>query len=137
MKETRDGYTLSDDPSSVDLDAVCELLRDTYWASNRSRAMIALTLQNSLCFTVRFNEKQVGLARVLTDRGGSSYVCDVVIHPEHQQRGLGRWLMGCLLQHPAVVNTRALLLTRDAQAFYRELGFVTHPYECMVKSEPS
>ena len=136
MTETHDGYTLSDDPGSVDLDAVCELLRDTYWAAGRSREMVALTIANSLCFTVRHGSTQVGLARVLTDLGGSSYVCDVVIHPEHRGRGLGRWLMRCLLRHPAVANTRVLLITRDAQAFYREFGFVTHPYECMIKAEP-
>jgi len=137
MTETRDGYTLTDDPRSVDLDAVCALLRDTYWAAGRPREMVALTLEHSLCFTVRCGGEQVGLARVLTDRGGSSYVCDVVIHPDHRGRGLGRWLMQCLLRHPDVVNTRALLITRDAQAFYREFGFVTHPYECMIKSEPA
>jgi hypothetical protein len=29
-----------------------------------------------------------------------------------------------------------LLVTRDAQDFYRRLGFERHPYECMVRAEP-
>ena len=43
--------------------------------------------------------------------------------------------MQTILEHPAVRRTRVILITRDAQAFYRRLGFATHPYECMLKRE--
>lgn len=135
MESTFGEYTLSDDRGRVDLDVVCELLRDTYWAAGRPRHLVASSVENSLCFSVHHAGRQIGLARVLTDHGASSYVSDVVIHPEHRGRGVGRWLMRCILEHPAVRETRVLLITRDAQAFYRELGFATHPFECMVRAE--
>jgi ribosomal protein S18 acetylase RimI-like enzyme len=125
-------YSLTDDPERVDLDVVCEFLRDTYWAANRSRDLVAVSIQNSLCFSVHHEGRQVGIARVLTDHGASSYICDVVVHPDHRSHGVGKWLMRCILQHPMVSQTRAILITRDAQAFYREVGFATHPFECMV-----
>jgi GNAT superfamily N-acetyltransferase len=128
-------YELSDDATRLDLDRVCELLRDTYWAAGRSREQIALSVRHSLCFSVFHGGRQVGLARVLTDHGASSYLCDVVIDPEHRARGLGGWLMRSILGHPAVMRTRMLLVTRDAQAFYRQHGFATHPFECMVRTE--
>ena len=127
-------YSLTDDAQRVDVGVVCELLRDTYWAGNRSREQIAESIRNSICFSVFAGGRQVGIARVLSDHGATSYICDVVIHPDHRNRGIGKWLMRCILEHPAVSATRALLITRDAQPFYRELGFVTHPFECMVKS---
>jgi ribosomal protein S18 acetylase RimI-like enzyme len=130
-----ENYELSDDATRLDLERVCELLRDTYWAADRSREQIALSLRHSLCFGVFHCGRQVGLARVLTDQGSSSYLCDVVIDPEHRSRGLGAWLMHSILGHPAVVRTRMLLVTRDAQEFYRRVGFATHPYECMVRAE--
>lgn len=136
MKSSYEDYSLTDDAEAIDLDVVCELLGDTYWAANRSREQISLSVRNSLCFSVRFAGRQIGIARVLTDHGASSYVCDVVIHPQHRGRGVGKWLMRCILAHPAVSETRALLITRDAQPFYRGFGFVTHPYECMVRVEP-
>lgn len=40
-----------------------------------------------------------------------------------------------ILEHPAVRRTRVLFITRDAQEFYKKCGFVTHPYECMLKRE--
>lgn len=135
MRARYEDYELSDDVARIDLDRVCELLRDTYWAADRSRAQIALSLRHSLCFGVFHGGRQVGLARVLTDQGASSYLCDVVIDPEHRSRGLGGWLMRSILGHPAVARTRMLLVTRDAQKFYRRFGFATHPFECMVRAE--
>ncbi len=137
MKWTCNLYELTDDPAAVDLDAVCELLRDTYWAANRPRHLNEESVKHSLCFSVYYQGCQVGLARVLTDQGASSYLCDVVIHPRHRAQGIGKWLMACILEHPQVRQTRMLLVTRDAQKFYGKLGFMTHPYECMVKVEPS
>jgi ribosomal protein S18 acetylase RimI-like enzyme len=127
-------YELSDDATRLDLDRVCELLRDTYWAADRSREQIALSLRHSLCFGVFHGGLQVGFARVLTDHGASSYLCDVVIDPEHRSKGLGGWLMRSILGHPDVARTRMLLVTRDAQEFYRQLGFATHPFECMLRA---
>ena len=135
MRASYEGYELSDDATRLGLDRVCELLGDTYWACARSRERIELSLRHSLCFGVFHGGRQVGLARVLTDHGASSYLCDVVIDPEHRSRGLGGWLMRSILEHPAVARTRMLLVTRDAQRFYRGLGFETHPFECMVRTE--
>ena len=135
MESHHGAYVLTDDPARVDLDVVCALLSDTYWAATRSREQIASSIENSLCVSVFHDAGQVGIARVLPDRGASSSICDVVIDPAHRGKGIGKWLMSCVLRHPAVAGTRALLITRDAQPFYRELGFVTHPYECMVKTE--
>jgi ribosomal protein S18 acetylase RimI-like enzyme len=135
MESSYCDYSITDDPSAVDVGAVCDLLRDTYWAASRSREQIERSVRNSLCFSVRLAGRQVGVARVLTDHGASSYVCDVVIHPDHRGRGIGTWLMRCILEHPAVSETRVLLVTRDAQPFYRSLGFATHPFECMVQAD--
>jgi len=137
MEWTHDAYTLTDDRERADVGAIHELLRGTYWAAGRSRDLVELTIRNSLCFSLFHRGKQVGVTRVLTDVGATSYVCDVVLEPSHRGLGVGRWLMQRILEHPAVRRTRVLLITRDAQAFYRPLGFETHPYECMVKPEAS
>jgi N-acetylglutamate synthase-like GNAT family acetyltransferase len=128
-------YLLTDDRARADIDVIHDLLRETYWAASRSREHVALTVTNSLCFSLFHGGKQVGVARVLTDVGAISYLCDVVLKPSLRTQGLGTWVMECILDHPAVRNTRVLLITRDAQAFYRKFGFATHRYECMVKPE--
>jgi GNAT superfamily N-acetyltransferase len=135
MQWTREGYLLTDDPTRIDADAAYALLHDTYWARSRSREAVQLSIDNSLCFGLFHDGKQVGIARVLTDHAANSYLCDVVLDPLHRSRGLGTWFMKSVLDHPAVRDTRVFLVTRDAQVFYRKLGFATHPYECMVRPE--
>jgi N-acetylglutamate synthase-like GNAT family acetyltransferase len=136
MQWTREGYVLTDDAERIDVDAVHTLLRDTYWAGTRSKETVRLSIDNSLCFGLFHDGKQVGVARILTDHGANSYLCDMVLEVAHRSRGLGTWFMKNVLDHPAVRNTRVFLVTRDAQLFYRKLGFATHPYECMVRPEP-
>jgi len=136
MDWSHDHYTLTDDRERADVAAIHALLQTTYWAADRSREQVALSVANSLCFSLFHGDVQVGVARVLTDLGATSYVCDVVIEASHRQHRLGTWLMDCILAHPSVRETRVILITRDAQAFYRRLGFTTHPYECMIKREP-
>jgi ribosomal protein S18 acetylase RimI-like enzyme len=128
-------YTLTDDRHRADNGAIHDLLQSTYWASGRSRAFVELSVAHSLCFSLFYRGKQVGVARVLTDHGATSYLCDVVLEASHRSRGLGTWIMERVLEHPSVRETRMLLITRDAQAFYRKFGFGTHPYECMVRPE--
>ena len=38
----------------------------------------------------------IGLARVVTDFVTFGYLTDVYVLPEHQKKGLGKWLMQCL-----------------------------------------
>jgi N-acetylglutamate synthase-like GNAT family acetyltransferase len=136
MQWTREGYVLTDDAERIDVDAVHTLLRDTYWAGRRSKETVRLSIDNSLCFGLFHDGKQVAVARILTDHGANSYLCDMVLEAAQRSRGLGTWFMKNVLDHPAVRNTRVFLVTRDAQLFYRKLGFATHPYECMVRPEP-
>jgi GNAT superfamily N-acetyltransferase len=136
MEWTHDDYTLTDDGGRADVGAIHALLGATYWAATRNRDAVRLSIDHSLCFSLFHRGVQVGIARVLTDVGAASYVVDVVVSEDHRARGLGTWLMERILEHPTVRETRVVLITKDAQAFYRALGFQTHPYECM-KREPT
>lgn len=136
MEWSYQDYRLTDERARVDVRAVHALLRGTYWAAERPPERIRLSIENSLCFSLFAQARQVGLARVISDYATTSYLCDVVLDPAHRSQGLGSWLMQRVLEHPAVQGTRLLLITRDAQIFYRRLGFATHPYECMIRRHP-
>ena len=67
MEVQHAGYTLSDDPARLDLDAIHAYLRRSYWAATRSREVIARSLAHSLCIgTYTAAGAQVGLARVVS-----------------------------------------------------------------------
>ena len=92
---TRARYIISDDCQKIDLDKVCELLADTYWAESRPRHAIEESIKNSIVFGMYTDGKMVGFARVTTDRAVFGWVSDVIISPEFRGEGLGTWLMEC------------------------------------------
>jgi predicted N-acetyltransferase YhbS len=47
----------------------------------------------------------------------------MIIREEYRGQGLGKWLMHCICEHPAVAPLRQLLWTGDADGFYRQVGF--------------
>ena len=128
MNWRRDDYVLTDDKSQLDLDAVCAWLRATYWAANRPREVIAKSIEHSACFGLFHGGKQVGFARAVTDYSTFAYLCDVIVAPEHRGRGLGKWMIECVLTHPAMQTSTQCLRTRDAHALYERHGFERTEY---------
>lgn len=134
MESHHDGYTLSD--QRLDFRATCALLWGTYWARNRTRDIIERSVRYSLCFALFKGDAQVGFARVVTDYATVGYLCDVVIAGEHRGRGLGKWMLAQILDHPQLRGCRLDLFTRDAQEFYHQHGFGPHPFTSMVRYPP-
>lgn len=135
MEWVNGSYRLTDNNQQMDAKAIHALLQSTYWATERTLEQVERSIENSLCFGLFYGEHQVGVARAVTDYVTFSWLCDVVVHPEHRGKGLGKWMMTTLVEHPSLVETRMILVTKDAQSVYQPLGFETHPYECMIKWE--
>lgn len=124
--------TYSDKISLRDVEAVHRLLKDTYWASERTCADIEKSMDSSIVIAAFHDGDLVGFGRAVTDKVFFSWICDVVVDPEHRGRGIAKQLVTKLLTHPHVKPTRKVLVTRDAQELYHRFGFVTHPSECMI-----
>jgi GNAT superfamily N-acetyltransferase len=117
-------YVVSTDPARLDAAAVHEFLTSSYWADGISLDLVRRSLEASLCFGLYAPSGQVGLVRVITDRATFAYLCDVYVLPAHQGRGLGRWLMECVLGSRQLQGLRRwMLVTRDAHRLYEQAGF--------------
>jgi GNAT superfamily N-acetyltransferase len=124
LEQTHGGYTISTDPTRMDLDAIHAYLSRSYWAEGVPREIVERSLLGSLAFGLFHGGAQVGLARVVTDRATFAYLCDVYVLEEHQRRGLGRWLIETVMAHPDLQGLRRFsLVTRDAHALYSTFGF--------------
>jgi len=124
MQWTRDNFTVTDDPERLDREVIWRFLSSSYWAKNVPAATVDRSLANSLCFTLLDGARQVGFARVVSDRATLAYLGDVFVLDEYRGRGLGTWLIGCVLGHPDLQGLRRwILATRDAHDLYRKLGF--------------
>jgi GNAT superfamily N-acetyltransferase len=123
-REWRHGdYLLTDDVRRLDFDAVCAMLHSTYWANDRPRSVIEKSIRHSVCFSLLHEGKQVGFIRGVTDHATFTWLCDVVVHPDHRGKGLGKWMVQCFLEHPELQTISHHLCTKDAHALYEEFGF--------------
>jgi len=120
----RDKFTISTDPARLDLDVICGFLKRAYWANTRPRERTERAIKNSLVFGVYESDKQIGVARVVSDYSIFAYLCDVFIHEDYRAHGLGKWLIESILRHPELKDMRRwVLVTKDAHGLYKQFGF--------------
>jgi GNAT superfamily N-acetyltransferase len=132
----RDPYRITTDAALFDLDAVHAYLTRSYWAAGIPKDVVAKAVAHSLCFGLFDGARQIGLARVVTDRATFAYLCDVYVLEEWRGRGLGTWLIEAVVSHPDLQGLRRLgLVTRDAHGLYERFGFsaLAHPPRHMEK----
>lgn len=120
---TRD-IVVTTDPARLDVDTIHGFLTQSYWARGIPRDVVVRAAANSLCFGAFDGERQVGFARVITDRATYAYVCDVFVLDSERGRGVGKCLMRAIKAHPDLQSLRRwTLFTRDAHELYRQFGF--------------
>ncbi|MBX9603321.1 MAG: GNAT family N-acetyltransferase [Bryobacteraceae bacterium] len=117
--------TISTDQNLLDVDLIHDFLsRHSYWAQGRSREVVERSLRNSLCFGAYRDGRQLGFARVVTDRATFGWLCDVFVVPEARGLGISKSLMEAVLGHPELQGFRRFLLaTKDAHSLYAQFGF--------------
>jgi GNAT superfamily N-acetyltransferase len=121
---SRDSFRITTNVEEMDLDAIHAYLTRSYWAEGISRDLVGRSMAGSLCFGLLDGERQIGFARVVTDRATYAYLCDVYVLEEYQGRGLGTRMMRELMAHPDLQGLRRWgLVTRDAHGLYEKFGF--------------
>ena len=124
LETHRDQFTISTDRARLDINAIADMLTRAYWAKGRTPEVIARYLQYSLAFGLYDGERQIGLARIISDYTTFAYLCDVIIHEEYRGRGLGKWLMETIHGHPDLQSLRRwALITNDAHGLYQQFGW--------------
>lgn len=123
--EARRGpFLVTTDRARLDLEVVHGFLRRAYWSPGVPRATVERAIAGSLAFGLFEHDRQVGFARAITDGATFAYLADVFVLETYRGRGLGVFLMECVMAHPALQGLRRFTLaTRDAHDLYRRFGF--------------
>ena len=118
-------YTVSDDPSKLDVRAMHAYLRRAYWSEEIPLEIVERAARNSLCIGAYDDTgAQVGLARFISDYATFAYVCDVYVLEEHRGHGLSKAMMAMASEHPRLQGLRRwMLVTNDAHGLYAQYGF--------------
>lgn len=120
-------YSISTDKSKLNISAIHDYLSTrSYWAKGRSLEEVKTVVEHSLCFGMYSDQgRQMGFARVLTDRVAFAYLMDVFILEEYRNAGLGKVLVRHILDHPDLKPVRRIMLmTKDAHGLYGQFGFI-------------
>jgi GNAT superfamily N-acetyltransferase len=130
-------FHITTNPSDLDLPWVERTLMGNYWGAHLTPAMIRCAVAHSLCFGAYESEtrKQIGFARVLTDRAVLSTLTDVVVERSKRRLGVGRAIMDAVVAHAEVKTTICVIATRYRREFYANFGFEIFT-EGVMKRDP-
>ena len=96
----------------------------TVYAENPTRLRAAIDGSHFVA-TARVDGQLVGLVRVVSDGVSIAYIQDILVHPDHHRRGIGRRLLAAAIDHYPDVRQKVLLTDdRPEQlTFYASMGF--------------
>ena len=119
------GFAISTDKDLLDLEMIYNYLgKESYWSKGIAVERVHTSIANSMCFGVYADGKQVGFARVVTDKAIFAYLCDVFVLDSHKGLGLSKWLLQTIRNHPELQGLkRWMLATADAHGLYKQFGF--------------
>ena len=131
-------FTISTDKSLLDVGVIHKFLsEESYWAGNRSLEKTQIAIENSICFGLYHGDRQIGFARVVSDKSTFAYIGDVFVLTEYRGKGLSKWLMQIIVEHPELQGLRRwVLATKDAHGLYAQYEFaeLRHPERWMEKT---
>jgi GNAT superfamily N-acetyltransferase len=128
MRRAVGSYEIDDDPARVDAGAaVAFLTTQAYWGRWRGEPDIRRQIAQAWRVTGAYDRDgaMVGFARAFGD-GGSAYLADVYVLPEHRGAGLGQAIVAMIVEGGAGAGLRWMLHTADAHGLYRQFGFGEH-----------
>ncbi len=133
-------YLLTADKKKLNIEYLYNLLCiPSRYSSGLPPERFSVIIENSLCFSVLYQGKQVGFARVITDFSEFASLWDVYIDDDHRGKGLGKTLMKYVLEHTRLRGVfRWFLMTEDAHGLYQKYGFKSEAYNpyVMMKVAP-
>lgn len=128
--ELKMDFIISTDKAKLDTGLIHHYLStESYWAKNIPLTVVQQSIEGSFCFGVYKKESnglltQIGFARVITDYTTFGYLADVFILDNYRGRGISKWLMHEIMNHPQLQGFRRwMLATSDAHGLYAQLGF--------------
>src|SRR6476660_6127436 len=110
----------SDSLETLDWDELCALYRAAP-LGNKSPEGLKIAFTNSMFRSLAYDDgKLVGVGRALADGVDCSYICDVAVLPSHQGTGLGKEIVGRLVDLSRGHRKIILYAVPGKEDFYRK-----------------
>lgn len=128
---SKDNFFISTNNKLLNIGVIHNFLStESYWAKEIPKELVKEIIENStICYglyegnSCKGAVKQIGFARVVSDLVRFSWLGDVFILQGYRGRGLSKWLMSVITEHPKLKGTSFMLATNDAHSLYAKYGF--------------
>ena len=109
---------------NIETDEVIEIYKANGWSSAEKPDQLILALKNSdALVTARVSGKLAGVGNAISDGCLVVYYPHLLVHPDHQGKGIGRAMMALLQKKYASFHQQMLVADAKAVEFYKSLGF--------------
>lgn len=136
----RGEYSITTDKTRFDIEAIHAFLAQSYWSPGIPISVVERAISNSLCFGLFDGDRQIGFARMITDRATFAYLADVYIAEPYRGKGLAKWLLETIHSFDDLQGLRRIMLaTRDAHELYKQFGYteLADPSRLMERHNPT
>lgn len=124
-----EGYTVLE--KVPPLDTYVQLCTAVGWEKVMNFSAAEHSLRNSIFGVMVLHEdKVVGMGRIVGDGSIYFYIQDIVVMPEHQNKGLGKVILesiaGYIREHAPEKAFVGLFASQGKEGFYQQFGFNRH-----------
>jgi N-acetylglutamate synthase-like GNAT family acetyltransferase len=122
-------FIISTEKSLLDFDLIHRFISvESYWGVGRSREVMEKAMNNSAyCFGAYHEcngvQKQIGFARVVSDLTTFGYIADVFILSNYRGKGIGKWMIQTIVNHPELKTLKRITLLTETPDFYGDSMF--------------
>jgi len=105
---------------------LADLFLSVNWDSGNYPDKLQIALSNShSVYSAWDGDKLVGLINALSDGIMTAYFHYLLVRPDYQGQGIGRQLIGYMLQDYKEYSRKVLIAYNEAIPFYQKYGFKT------------
>ncbi|MFD2561806.1 GNAT family N-acetyltransferase [Aquimarina rubra] len=120
----KDQIEISKRKAKLDIPLIHQFITNSYWVKGRTIKQVKTSINNSECFGLYLNGKQIGFARVISDKVVFAYIMDVFVINNERDNGYASQLMNHILNDKNYNQVQQWCLkTKDAHNFYSKFGF--------------
>ncbi len=125
----------TDTLDGVDWEELSALFKVALGEKPAATLKIVFTNSRYRCF-VREQGRLIGVGRALADGVDTSYVCDIAVLPEYQGTGVGKQIVGKLVELSRGHKKILLYAVPGKESFYRKFGFMRMKTAMAIFDDP-
>ncbi|MBB3699776.1 GNAT family N-acetyltransferase [Flammeovirga yaeyamensis] len=105
-------------------DQIIKLYKANKWSAAEKPEQLHNALRNSHSLISAWEDDQlVGIGNAISDGYLVVYFPHLLVHPDHQGKGIGKKIVDKLLQIYKGFHMQMLTADKEAEAFYQKVGF--------------